>query len=85
VSLCKELDFPTSVKSVKIDEINNNHQMLEKVSTAIIVRRVRKCLEVDGGYFDYTIPPPPGGTAILPEYIPGGASYTRTPEIATSN
>jgi hypothetical protein len=55
VSLFKELDFPTSVKSVKIDEINNNHQMLEKVSTAIIVGTVRKCLEVDGGYFDYLL------------------------------
>ncbi|CAH1379233.1 unnamed protein product, partial [Tenebrio molitor] len=31
----------------KIDEINNNPQMLANVSTGII-RRVRKCLEADG-------------------------------------
>jgi hypothetical protein len=36
----------------KIDEINNNPQMLANVSTGI-VGRVRKCLEVDGAHFDY--------------------------------
>ncbi|CAH1367973.1 unnamed protein product, partial [Tenebrio molitor] len=35
----------------KIDEINNNPQMFANVSTAI-VRRVRKCLEVDGAHFN---------------------------------
>jgi hypothetical protein len=34
----------------KIDEINNNPQMLANVSTGII-RRVRKCLEADGAHF----------------------------------
>jgi hypothetical protein len=38
----------------KIDEINNNPQMLANVSTGI-VGRVRKCLEVDGAHFDYLL------------------------------
>jgi hypothetical protein len=49
VAVFKELDFRELRETVvaKIDGINNNLQMLANVSTAI-VRRVRKCLEVDG-------------------------------------
>jgi hypothetical protein len=38
----------------KIDEINNNPQMLANVSTGIF-GRVRKCLETDGAHFDYLL------------------------------
>jgi hypothetical protein len=51
VAVFKELDFRELRETVvaKIDGINNfnSPQMLANVSTAI-VRRVRKCLEVDG-------------------------------------